>query len=611
MATLEQLNHQESLLKQKLEGTKNITERRKLRAELRSVRDQKEKLSDVNTNDTRTTTMSSKFTMSVNSTEKRKYEERTIRVNREESPARKENVAPQQPRSARSTFSFKMTDKDEDNSESRAVESSSWRRQTNHVKSSIDEKRPRKEQDLNNNNSDVKKAEKEEAPKRVSRRSSLAELFKIEQEGKQKPANPTLPPQVSASSSPVLKRLPMETHQDTKTKQDLLQNLGRLRGRRRSVREIERKEELEGLMYVKSGDTVKLVNTSQGDEQVKEQRKVRRSSRKESHEKLKVEGNTISNRNETELSAIQESPRSPNAKKRFGFGDEDNAAQKRLETPTQKGEAPKARIWQPPPPTDTNVEPSRPGRQWSAPSPQRVGPPRPNSFLPPKANEPPKFGRPAGGANGGGMGSVKDRMAFFRKAAEDEKKAKEKQFVPKSPTTPVNRFTAPSPTSSTAPSQTTAKPATTPTSPTEKVSLKKAPDPNKAPRELKKKPQLKRQMSVSSLILTWCKDVTQEYEGVNITNFSGAFSNGLAFCALIHKFNPDKFDYNSLSAENREYNFKLAFETGTSVGIPALLDVEDMVRLKKPEPRSVQCYVQMIFSKYRPKDMDMSNLIIA
>ena len=49
----------------------------------------------------------------------------------------------------------------------------------------------------------------------------------------------------------------------------------------------------------------------------------------------------------------------------------------------------------------------------------------------------------------------------------------------------------------------------------------------------------------------------------------------------------------------------------SSVGIPALLDVEDMVRLKKPEPRSVQCYVQMIFSKYRPKDMDMSNLIIA
>lgn len=372
-----------------LEGTKNITERRKLRAELRSVRDQKEQLTDVNANDTRTTTMSSKFTMSVNSTEKRKHEERTIRVNREESPARKENVAPQQPRSARSTFSFKMTDKDEDKSESRQTESSSWRRQTNHVKSSVDEKRPRKDQDLNNN-TDVKKADKEtEVPKRVSRRSSLAELFKIEHEGKNrepKPTNPAPPPQATVSSSPMLKRMPMETHQDTKTKQDLLQNLGRLRGRRRSVREIERKEELEGLMYVKSGDTVKLVNTSQGDEQVKEQRKVRRSSRKESHEKLKVDGNTISNRNETELSAIQESPRSPNAKKRFGFGDEDNAAPKRLETPLQKEDAPKARIWQPPPRANTNAESNRPGRQWSDPGSQRVGPPRPNSFLPPKAN---------------------------------------------------------------------------------------------------------------------------------------------------------------------------------------------------------------------------------
>lgn len=88
------------------------------------------------------------------------------------------------------------------------------------------------------------------------------------------------------------------------------------------------------------------------------------------------------------------------------------------------------------------------------------------------------------------MGSVKDRMAFFKKAAEDEKKAKEKQFVQRTPTPSVNRFNATTPTS---PSSSTAITSTasttgttgstgqtTPTSPTEKVSLKKAPDPNKA-----------------------------------------------------------------------------------------------------------------------------------
>ena len=103
----------------------------------------------------------------------------------------------------------------------------------------------------------------------------------------------------------------------------------------------------------------------------------------------------------------------------------------------------------------------------------------------------PKFGRPGGRPPsdpfGGGMGSVKDRMAFFKKAAEDEKKAKEKQFVQKAPTPSVNRFNATSPTSPSGPTGITNTTSTTgttgptaPTSPTEKVSLKKAPDPNKA-----------------------------------------------------------------------------------------------------------------------------------
>ena len=106
----------------------------------------------------------------------------------------------------------------------------------------------------------------------------------------------------------------------------------------------------------------------------------------------------------------------------------------------------------------------------------------------------PRFGRPGGRPPsdplGGGMGSVKDRMAFFKKAAEDEKKAKEKQFVQKAPTPSVNRFNATTPTSpsgSTAITSTASTTSTTgstgptaPTSPTEKVSLKKAPDPNKA-----------------------------------------------------------------------------------------------------------------------------------
>ena len=50
-------------------------------------------------------------------------------------------------------------------------------------------------------------------------------------------------------------------------------------------------------------------------------------------------------------------------------------------------------------------------------------------------------------------------------------------------------------------------------------------------------------------------------QGIEIKNFSGSWSSGLAFCALIHKFNPNSFDFNELNEQNREKNFQLAFDT--------------------------------------------------
>jgi len=48
-------------------------------------------------------------------------------------------------------------------------------------------------------------------------------------------------------------------------------------------------------------------------------------------------------------------------------------------------------------------------------------------------------------------------------------------------------------------------------------------------------------------------------QNVNIQNFSSSWSNGMAFCALVHSFFPDAFDYDSLSPSNRRQNFEVAF----------------------------------------------------
>lgn len=46
---------------------------------------------------------------------------------------------------------------------------------------------------------------------------------------------------------------------------------------------------------------------------------------------------------------------------------------------------------------------------------------------------------------------------------------------------------------------------------------------------------------------------------VDIQNFSSSWSNGMAFCALVHNFFPDAFDYSALSPSNRRQNFEVAF----------------------------------------------------
>ncbi|MED6262280.1 hypothetical protein ATANTOWER_017183 [Ataeniobius toweri] len=102
--------------------------------------------------------------------------------------------------------------------------------------------------------------------------------------------------------------------------------------------------------------------------------------------------------------------------------------------------------------------------------------------------------------------------------------------------------------------------------------------------------------SIKQKILQWCRNKTRKYEGVNIENFSSSWSDGLAFCALIHRFFPDAFDYSSLKPEKREENFTLAFQIAESLAdCCPLLEVADMIMMgNHPDPMCVFTYVQSL-----------------
>ncbi|MGH0177031.1 UNVERIFIED_CONTAM: hypothetical protein FKN15_073760 [Acipenser sinensis] len=67
--------------------------------------------------------------------------------------------------------------------------------------------------------------------------------------------------------------------------------------------------------------------------------------------------------------------------------------------------------------------------------------------------------------------------------------------------------------------------------------------------------------SAKQVLLQWCRLKTQGYQHVDIQNLSSSWSSGLAFCALVHSFFPDAFQYSELRPEQREHNFTLAFDT--------------------------------------------------
>lgn len=140
-------------------------------------------------------------------------------------------------------------------------------------------------------------------------------------------------------------------------------------------------------------------------------------------------------------------------------------------------------------------------------------------------------------------------------------------------------------------------------------------------------------------------------QNVQLDNFSTSWNNGLAFCALLHHFRPDAFDYQTLRPEDRRKNFQLAFTKAEWVdqsifiillfiilyyfffryyryifflgngsrikihffmvydlrcseiaGIAPLLDVEDMVMMRRPDWKCVFTYVQSIYRRFKDED---------
>jgi actinin alpha len=104
------------------------------------------------------------------------------------------------------------------------------------------------------------------------------------------------------------------------------------------------------------------------------------------------------------------------------------------------------------------------------------------------------------------------------------------------------------------------------------------------------------ELTAKDALLLWCKKKTRGYEGVGVENFHTSWKDGLAFCALIHAHRPDLLNYDSLNKNDPAGNLQLAFDVAEKqLGLPALLDVADIVDSVKPDERSIMTYVAQFY----------------
>ncbi|GBL76773.1 Cytospin-A [Araneus ventricosus] len=104
--------------------------------------------------------------------------------------------------------------------------------------------------------------------------------------------------------------------------------------------------------------------------------------------------------------------------------------------------------------------------------------------------------------------------------------------------------------------------------------------------------------SKRNALLKWCQNKALGYKGIDITNFSSSWNDGMAFCALLHSYLPHLIPYDELDSKDKRRNFTLAFQAAESVGIPTTLNINDLISQERPDWQSIMSYVTAIYKHF-------------
>ncbi|XP_070162657.1 uncharacterized protein Mical isoform X3 [Polyergus mexicanus] len=101
-------------------------------------------------------------------------------------------------------------------------------------------------------------------------------------------------------------------------------------------------------------------------------------------------------------------------------------------------------------------------------------------------------------------------------------------------------------------------------------------------------------------LLRWLQKQVALYDKVHIEDMGASFKDGLAICAIIHRYRPDLINFYSLNAEDIVKNNQLAFDIlEKELNIPPIMTGEEMAQCDVPDTLTMFSYLTQIYEAFR------------
>ncbi|XP_044587418.1 F-actin-monooxygenase Mical isoform X3 [Cotesia glomerata] len=101
-------------------------------------------------------------------------------------------------------------------------------------------------------------------------------------------------------------------------------------------------------------------------------------------------------------------------------------------------------------------------------------------------------------------------------------------------------------------------------------------------------------------LLHWLQKQVALYDTVKITDMTSSFKDGMAICAIVHRYRPDLIDFNSLKSDDVEKNNQLAYDVlEKELGILPIMTGEEMAQCDVPDKLVMFSYLTQIYEAFR------------